>query len=91
MWAFFDNASRGNKKLARLLPAAICRWIRGDFRERVAKAQLYRHVVTGTLLGCNPSLVVNLRGGDVSVTEQLLHLADINLGFEQQRGGGCSQ
>ncbi len=53
-----------------------------DLPKRVGKAQLYRHVVTSTLLGRNPSLVVNLGGGDVGVAEELLHFTDIDFGFE---------
>ena len=49
---------------------------------------LDRHVMGGTFLGRAPAFVVNLGGSDVAVTEQLLNLADVDAGIEEQGGGG---
>ena len=47
-----------------------------------------RHVVAGAF-GCAAApLVVDLRGGDVAVAQEVLHLPDVHAGIEQQGGRG---
>ena len=41
--------------------------------------------------GGAPAFVVNLGGGDVAVAQELLNLADIDAGIEEQGGGGRPQ
>ena len=43
------------------------------------------------LVGLAAALVVDLRGGDVAVAEQLLDFADVFAGVEQSRGSGSTQ
>jgi hypothetical protein len=45
----------------------------------------------GALLSGAPPFVVNLGGGDVAVTQELLNLAEIDDGIEQQGSGGRPQ
>ena len=44
--------------------------------------------MAGGLLGGPPQLVVDLRGGDVAVAEEVLDLADVDAGVEEQSSGG---
>jgi hypothetical protein len=39
----------------------------------------------GALQGAVPSLVVDLRGGDVPVAEKILHFADVHADVEEKR------
>ena len=41
----------------------------------------------GAFLSSAPSFVVNLSGGDVTVAQELLDLADIDAGVQKQGGG----
>ena len=50
-----------------------------------------RHVVGCPLLEAPPSLVVNLGGGHMTSTEELLDLNDINPGVQEQICRGRSQ
>jgi hypothetical protein len=43
--------------------------------ESDVKTELNRHVVRGALGGASPALVVDLCGGDVPVSEEILDLA----------------
>ena len=45
-------------------------------------------VLQGALLSGASPFIVNLAGGDVPVTEQFLHLPDIDDGIEKQGSGG---
>lgn len=45
-----------------------------------------RNIVAGTFRRAPPALVVNLGGGDVRVAEEVLKLADIEAGVQEQRG-----
>ena len=45
----------------------------------------------GAFLGGAPAFVVNLGSGDVAVAQELLNLADIDAGIEEQGGGGRPQ
>jgi hypothetical protein len=45
----------------------------------------------GAFLGRAPAFVVNLGGGDVAVTEQFLHLPNVDAGIEEQGSGGRPQ
>jgi len=45
----------------------------------------------GAFLGGTPAFVINLGGGDVAVTEQFLHLPNVDAGIEEQGGGGRPQ
>jgi hypothetical protein len=45
----------------------------------------------GALAGSSPPLVIDLGGGDVPVTEQLLDLHNVHAGIEQERGGGGAE
>ena len=49
------------------------------------------HVVTGALGGGAPPLVVDLGGGDVAMTEEVLDLADVDAGVEEEGGGGGAE
>jgi len=48
------------------------------------------NVVGGTFVDLAAALIVDLRGGDMAVAEQFLHLANVFAGFEQNGGGGGS-
>src|SRR5260370_31712931 len=45
----------------------------------------------GAFLGGAPAFVINLGGGDVAVTEEFLHLPNVDPGIEEQGGGGRPQ
>lgn len=45
-----------------------------------------RHVVRGTLRGGDAPLVIDLRGGDVLVPKQVLHLPDVFACIQQEGG-----
>jgi hypothetical protein len=47
--------------------------------------------MTGAVRRAAPALIVDLRGGDVLMAEQVLHLADIDGAVKQQRGVGRAQ
>jgi len=55
------------------------------------EGRLDRHVVGGALRCRAATLVINLRRGDVPMTEQSLHLGDINAGIKQECSGGGSE
>ena len=49
-----------------------------------------RHVVAGGFFGGATAFVVDLRGGDVLVSQELLDFADVNARVEEEGGGGGS-
>ena len=49
------------------------------------------HVVRSTFLGSAAALVVNLGGGHVTMTEELLHLANIYARIQQQGSDGGAE
>jgi hypothetical protein len=48
-------------------------------------------VMGGAFFGRAPAFVVNLGGGDVAVTEQFLHLPNVDAGIQEQGSGGRPQ
>lgn len=54
-------------------------WLQTGYEKRSE-----RHIVGGALGSGDAPLVVNLRGGDVFVAEQILNLADVFAGVKQQ-------
>jgi len=43
------------------------------------------------LFGRAPPFIINLSGGDVAMAEELLNLADIDTGIEEQGSSGGAQ
>ena len=70
--------------------ASGSRWIRFAQLE-VSTKTLDWDVMGGTFFGSAPAFIVNLGGGDMAVTEQFLHLPNVDAGIEEQGSGGRPQ
>lgn len=60
-------------------------------KQNEEKAASDRQIMRRSLGGADAALVIDLRGGDVAVTEQLLYLANVDPGTQQERRGCRSQ